>query len=48
MSNDEKPRKTLTLKRKPLDPAAPATPPATPAATVTDQFRHLDLKAQTG
>ena len=35
MSNDEKPRKTLTLKRKPLDPAAPATPPATPAATVT-------------
>ena len=36
MSNDEKPRKTLTLKRKPLDPVAPATPPAaSPAATVT-------------
>ena len=35
MSNDEKPRKTLTLKRKPADPVAPATPPATPAATVT-------------
>lgn len=36
MSNDEKPRKTLTLKRKPLDPVAPATPAAaTPAATAT-------------